>query len=302
MVIDTPGKVTDRILLLGKKESNVYLLKAEDEYALIGGGMIHIAPHVIEQLIRFRIDETLIKRIIILHAHFDHCGLVPFLKRRWPWARVTASSRANDLLSTPAVINTIKSMNQGIFAMFGDEKKSKEMDFEFTEINVEDIVKEGDILPCGNLSIEILEVPGHSSCSIAAYVPEDKAMFASDAGGIPLGDQIFAAGNSNFDKFQSNLERMAEFDIEIHLAEHGGAFTGEDGREFLNRSIESAQMTRELIVNSFKRTMDEQKTVDEITDFFTKGTSDYFLSKDVISLVVGQMVRFFSKKLSGEKA
>ena len=302
MVIDTPGKVTDRILLLGKKESNVYLLKAEDEYALIGGGMIHIAPHVIEQLIRFRIDETLIKRIIILHAHFDHCGLVPFLKRRWPWARVTASSRANDLLSTPAVINTIKSMNQGIFAMFGDEKKSKEMDFECTEINVEDIVKEGDILPCGNLSIEILEVPGHSSCSIAAYVPEDKAMFASDAGGIPLGDQIFAAGNSNFDKFQSNLERMAEFDIEIHLAEHGGAFTGEDGREFLNRSIESAQMTRELIVNSFKRTMDEQKTVDEITDFFTKGTSDYFLSKDVISLVVGQMVRFFSKKLSGEKA
>ncbi len=302
MVIDTPGKVTDRILLLGKKESNVYLLKAEDEYALIGGGMIHIAPHVIEQLIRFRIDETLIKRIIILHAHFDHCGLVPFLKRRWPWARVTASSRANDLLSTPAVINTIKSMNQGIFAMFGDEKKSKEMDFEFTGIKVEDIVKEGDILPCGNLSIEILEVPGHSSCSIAAYVPEDKAMFASDAGGIPLGDQIFAAGNSNFDKFQSNLKRMAEFDIEIHLAEHGGAFTGEDGREFLNRSIESAQMTRELIVNCFKRTRDEQKTVDEITNFFTKGTSDYFLSKDVISLVVGQMVRFFSKKLSGEKA
>ena len=32
MIIDPPGKVTDRILLLGTKDSNVYLLKGEDEY------------------------------------------------------------------------------------------------------------------------------------------------------------------------------------------------------------------------------------------------------------------------------
>jgi hypothetical protein len=40
MIIDSPGPVTEKILLLGKKESNVYLLKAEGEYALVGGGMI----------------------------------------------------------------------------------------------------------------------------------------------------------------------------------------------------------------------------------------------------------------------
>ena len=86
MVIIQPGSVTNRILLLGRKESCVYLLKGDEELALIGGGMVHIVPDVIKQLQNFRIPEDKIKRIIILHAHFDHCGIVAFFKKRWPWA------------------------------------------------------------------------------------------------------------------------------------------------------------------------------------------------------------------------
>ena len=44
MIITKPGKVTDRILLLGVKESSVYILKGKDEYAFLGGGMAHIVP------------------------------------------------------------------------------------------------------------------------------------------------------------------------------------------------------------------------------------------------------------------
>jgi len=245
MIIESAGKVTDRILLLGKKESNVYLLMDQDEYTIIGGGMIHIAPDVVKQLQDFAIDEKKIKRIIILHAHFDHCGLAPFLKKRWPWAKITASSRAKELLSTPKVSESIKVMNQGVLAMHGQEKNAKEMGFEFTNIKVEDTVSGGDTLRCGNLTMEIIDVPGHSSCSIAVYVPEEKAMFASDAGGIPSGDHIFTAANSNFNKFQTSLKKMAGYDIEVHLAEHGGAFTGKDGKNFLNRSIETAEKTRQ---------------------------------------------------------
>ena len=93
MIIDKPGKVTDRIFLLGRKESCVYILKGKEEYALLGGGTAYIVPEVVEQLKEFAIAEHKIKRIVILHSHFDHCGIVPFFKKRWPWAKVTASSR-----------------------------------------------------------------------------------------------------------------------------------------------------------------------------------------------------------------
>ncbi|MBW1847699.1 MAG: MBL fold metallo-hydrolase [Deltaproteobacteria bacterium] len=298
MIIENAGKVTDRISLLGKKESNVYLLMGEGEYAVIGGGMIHIAPDVVKQLENFAIDEKKITRIIILHAHFDHCGLIPFFKKRWPWAKVTASSRAKELLSTPKVSESIKAMNQGVLAMYGQEKNAAEMGFEFTGIEVEEPISDGDILHCGNLTMDIIDVPGHSSCSIAVYVPEEKAMFASDAGGIPSGNHIFAAANSDFDKFQTSLEKMDAYDIEVHLAEHGGAFTGKDGRDFLKRSIEAAGKTRQMIENSLKRTMDEKKTTQEITDVFLAGGSGQFLPKDVLSIVVGQMTRFIARNLT----
>jgi len=296
MVITKPGKVTDRILLLGVKESSVYVLKGENEYAFIGGGMVHIVPEIVEQLKDFNIEEEKIKRIIILHSHFDHCGVVPFLKKRWPWAKITASQRAKELLADPKVIETIEFMNQALLKDKGRENQAKTLGLEFTGINVEEIAKDGDIISCGDLSVEILEVPGHSSCSIAAYVPEEKAMFASDAGGIPFGDQIFTCANSNFDKYQQSLKKMSDYTIEVYLAEHYGARTGLDASNFLQKSTDSAIEARGILETSYAQTKDVKKSTEEITDMLMENAPDDFLPRDIIALVVGQMLRYISKQ------
>ena len=71
MVIDQPGNVTDKIILLGRRESCVYLLKGQNEYALLGGGMVTIVPDMLEQIEAFKIDENKIRRMIILHNHLS---------------------------------------------------------------------------------------------------------------------------------------------------------------------------------------------------------------------------------------
>ena len=63
-------------------------------------------------------------------------------------------------------------------------------------------VREGDRIDLGRLEISILEIPGHSSCCIAAYAPELKALFPTDGGGIPFNETIVASGNSNYTKYQ----------------------------------------------------------------------------------------------------
>ena len=73
MKIDQPGWVTERILLLGRRESCVYLLKGNDEFVLLGGGMVHIVPDVLNQLNEFGIGEDKIKRIIILNLTGKFC-------------------------------------------------------------------------------------------------------------------------------------------------------------------------------------------------------------------------------------
>lgn len=296
MIITKPGKVTDRILLLGVKESSVYILKGKDEYAFIGGGMVHIVPEIVEQLKDFNIEEEKIKRIIILHSHFDHCAVVPFFKRRWPWTKIIASQRAKELLAAPNVIETIEFMNQALLKEKERENQAKDLGLEFSGINVEEVVKDDDIISCGDLSIKIIEVPGHSSCSITAYVPEEKAMFASDAGGIPFGDQIFTCANSNFDKYQESLAKMARYEINVYLAEHYGARTGIDASSFLKKSIDFAKEARTTLESSYARTKDVKKSTKEITDMLMENEPDDFLHKDIVALVTGQMLKFISKQ------
>ena len=298
MIINKPGNVTDRIVLLGRNESSVYILKGKDEYALLGGGMVCIVPEMLEQLKAFGIKEEKIKRIIILHSHFDHCGIVPFFKKRWPWAKVTASARAKELLSLPKVIKTVDFMNQALLQKYGLQKEAEELGLGFSGIDVEEVVKDDDILSCGDLTMKVIEVPGHSSCSIAVCVPEEKAMFASDAGGIPVGDKVFTAANSNFDKYQESLSKMAAYPIEVHLAEHYGAMTGEDGRNFLQKAMVAAKESRSILEESILRTKDIKKSVGEITDRLMDEMPEDFLSRDVISIVVGQMLKYLSRQMA----
>ena len=298
MWIKQPGPITDRILLLGREESCVYLLKG-DEYTIVGGGMVYVVPDVIEQLKKFGIDENKITRLLILHTHFDHTGMVATLQKRWKNLKVYASPRGKELLATPDVAAQIRALNEGLISMHKMEERVRQFGVSLDAIRVDATVTGGDRPVWGGVPLEIIDAPGHSSCSIAAYIPEDKALFASDAGGIPYGDMIFASGNANFTKYQQTLERFATYDVSIHLSEHYGGFTGKDGRQFMGRSIAAAKETRAILEESYKRTRDVEKSKKEITDTLTEGAKGYFLPRPVMEMVIGQMLRHIAKVIDG---
>ena len=79
-----------------------------EQSMLLGKGMAYIVPDLLRQVEAFAIDEQRIRRICILHAHFDHCGAGPYLKKRWPWAVISASRTARDLISRPEISESIR--------------------------------------------------------------------------------------------------------------------------------------------------------------------------------------------------
>ena len=298
MRIAKAGWITERILLLGREESNVYLLKGE-EHTIVGGGMISIVPDILEQLITFGIEESKVTRLLILHTHFDHCGIVPFFRKRWPQLEVVASPRGKDLLANPKVVESISFLSQTLISERSMEAKAKELDLTFAGAEVHETVEGGDVVNWGGIELEIIDAPGHSSDSIAAYMPSEKALFASDAGGIPFGNDVFAAGNSNFTKYQQTLERFNEYDVEIHLAEHYGAFTGVDARNYMPKSIAAARETRKLLEESYSRTQNAEESTRELTDLIMKRAPDYFLPREVMAMVIGQMMKYIAKSQTG---
>jgi len=289
--IREPGKVREKLWFLGREESCVYVLEGSKESMIVSGGMSYVVPDVLQQVEAFGIVETRITKLLILHAHFDHVGIVPFFKRRHPDLEIYASGRAWEILHLPKAITTINAFGRGAAERMGKEEVYTTYDLDWDDGIRGTAVSEGDRINLGGLEAHIYETPGHSSCSISAYVPRLKALFASDAGGIPYKETIIAPGNSNFTAYQQSLERLKDLDVEYACADHYGYIGGDEARVFIRRSIQLARERRALVEEIYRRTGDIQGTAREMIIAFCKENPDYMMDPEILEGVYGQMAR-----------
>ncbi|MBT8340106.1 MAG: MBL fold metallo-hydrolase [Desulfatitalea sp.] len=302
MNITSVGKVTDRITLLGRSESCLYLLDGTTENWLVGGSMAYVAPDIARQMTALGIDEGRITRMFILHTHFDHCGAVPFLKKRMPQAIVTASVRAGELLTRPDIAQSIAHLNNEGIARYGLAPEAQRQGFHYDRLAVEETVSDGRSMSCGDLPVQVLEVPGHSSCSMALYLPGLKALFASDAVGLYLDGKVQPTPNSNFDLYQQSLERLARYDVQALLLEHFGAFLGESAGQFIAQAIDAARRTRRTLEEAYRRTRDVKVFTEEITARLFSRPVEAILPEAVRAAVAGQIARYIAKTIEAGEA
>ncbi|MDI7258867.1 MAG: MBL fold metallo-hydrolase [Thermodesulfobacteriota bacterium] len=291
MRIGKPGKVQERIWFLGREESGVYLLEGKDGSMIISGGMSYIVPDLLGQFKEFGIDENRIKKILILHSHFDHVGIIPFFKRRYPEIEIYGSERAWEILKMGKAITTINEFSWNVSKRMGKEGVHSTYDLDWeNDINGKTI-REGDKIDLGDLKVSILEIPGHSSCCIAAYVPELRALFPTDGGGIPFDQTIVTSGNSNYTRYQESLERLKALEVEYYCADHYGYVIGEEAGKFIPLTIEMAKKKRAQMEEAYRFTRDIDRAAKRLISSFYDENPDYFLSPEIFLDVYRQMVR-----------
>ena len=292
-----PGKIREKLWLLGREESCVYLLEGQKESMIISGGMCYLVPDLFKQFETFGIDEKKITKILILHIHFDHVGIVPLLKRRNQELDIYASARGWEVLQMPKVINTINEFSHSMAKLTGREEVYEIYDLEWRDDVAGLNVSEGDCIDLGNFEVYIHETPGHSSCSISAYVPRIKALFSSDAGGTPYKQTIITSGNSNFTKYQKSLEKLKRLQVEYLCADHYGYVSGDEANNFISSAIELAKIFRVRMEEVYGRTKDIDIATKELVGSFFRKNSDYFLSRNIYGGVYRQMVRHIARAI-----
>jgi glyoxylase-like metal-dependent hydrolase (beta-lactamase superfamily II) len=276
---------------LGREESGIYLVEGSDCSMIISGGMSYITPDVLTQLKEFAIDETKIQKLLILHSHFDHVGLVPMFKKRLKDLTVYASHYAWETLQDIEEIHKINSFNT-------IEMQLLNVSFDLTRYDLlwgNDLdgitVSEGDSIDLGRFHIEILETPGHSKCSISAYIPQIKALFPSDSGGIPFKNSIITSGNWNYTEFQKSLRKLNSLDVDYLCADHYGYVTGPEAREFISETIQTSYQFCAMIKAVYRRAGSVEKTVKQMIKYTFGIHKEYFLSPDILQEVYSPMIR-----------
>ena len=163
---------------VGALGTNCYLLVDEGSgrAAVIDPG--DNAPYILSAIQK---SGTRVDYILITHGHYDHTGAVPELKAALPDARIYIhQADANGAGST--------------FPLAGE---------------VEDLLlyDEGDQLPLGDLTIEVLHTPGHSPGSVTLKVGD--VLFTGDTLFCGSCGRTDLRGGS-YEQIMESLKRLAQ--------------------------------------------------------------------------------------------
>lgn len=294
MWIRQPGKVTERLHFLGTTENCLYFLKGK-EAMIIGGGMSWIAPSLEKQFSELDFAPEMLKYLVVSHSHFDHCGAVPYLKRKFPRIQILASAYSEKVFSKEKAVNFIATANKYMIDRLGLQKEYERLNLAFDGIQVDRIVTEADVLDLGDsIEVQFLEVPGHTKCSIATYVSELKALFPSDAAPPPTDDAegvFFPGPQYDFGMYEQSLQRLASCEVEICAFEHYGVVTGEEAKKVLQDGLRQTEKFKDRIIELYRRTGDLNKTIGRAAAETVYKSKFDFMDKEMQLTVLTTVIR-----------
>ena len=270
MLIETVGKISDHIDLLGQPEIPFYLAKGAD-WAMIDSGVSPAIPALFDQLKKIPEVDDKLKCLILTHSHFDHAGGLSFLLARFPRIKVIASETTAEVFAKPKAVEYILGMNAALskFAGIDFDKLGSEQE----KLRVDQIVREGDRIDLGQgVNLEVYAAPGHSRCSLAFVLNPDRALFSGEAIGFyNAPGQVLPEALSSFKDFVATLEKLSRLELEIICLPHGGALTGPESKGYFALALQGAGKFQAEFADRIKRGQPDQEILDQMTAQYYQG-------------------------------
>jgi glyoxylase-like metal-dependent hydrolase (beta-lactamase superfamily II) len=256
LIKDPPVQITENLLMLGTNEYPLYLFETDREAALFEGGTGAMGPLLREQMEQLGIDRDPVKQAIIPHAHPDHVMAVPLFRELFPGITVAASAPAAKTLSAEKAMAyfcqvddalTSSLLKAGIISQQHRPKPLAEK-----QIAVDRLIGEGDTITVGEITLSVLETPGHSECSLSFHEPDAGLLLISDAAPyyLPEHECWWPDYFAGYGTYVHSLERLAGVGAQILCLGHNGAIHGaEDVELYFNKVISAARQYHQHILD-----------------------------------------------------
>lgn len=189
-------------LPVGSVAANCYLLSSD-----IGNCLIIDPGAEPERIIREIINAGFTpKHILLTHGHHDHIGGVKRLLQHFPEMKVFIGTNDLELL-------------QDVEKSYVPKNYLNKEDYLIDEV---ELLREGDQLRLDELTIQVLETPGHTKGGVTYRC--EKKLFTGDTLFFKGSGQFDLYGG-NFDELKQSLKRLAELDGDYEVYPGHGAVT-----------------------------------------------------------------------------
>lgn len=222
-------------------------------FAFTGKGMV--------EKIKDQLGERKLNYIFLTHSHYDHVLGALNAMKEWPDAKVIAGEYAAKIFDKPSAKAVMRKLDKSFSITCNAEPYEDLID----DLRVDITVKNGDIIKAGKMTYKVVDLPGHTKCSVGFYCIENKLLLSTETLGIYAGNGIilpsFLVG---YDMTIKSIEIVEKMDIENILVPHYGLLDREHTEIFLKKAKEVACLTAE----DFSARIKAGQTDEELIEYF----------------------------------
>ena len=203
-----PNLYTFENCLVGR----AYLLEDADGLTVIDGSIAPSTGTILRQITGSGRRLTDVKRILLTHAHLDHVGALPELKRLSGGVIICSAVEQPLAEGKQPTVTPSSGMSTPAQTLKG--------------ITIDRTVNDGDRIDAFG-GLEVVATPGHTPGQIAFYQPERKILFAGDTL-MNLWGKLrppFAMATPDLNEAKRSIQKVAALDVEIVCFGHGEPLT-----------------------------------------------------------------------------
>lgn len=234
---------------MGNSFFTLYLVRGRTGSALVDTGISAMADGVIGQLDALGVRPD---TLIVTHPHPDHINGLAALRERFPEARVVIGPGAAEFLAHPKTAASLVAEDRFMSDFLASRglKPGRPPIERPPSVDGAAVVRDGETLELGGLTIRFLHVGGHAVGNILVHVPELGALMVSDSLGFRIPSigffPIFFTGYADY---MAAIDRLEALEPRILCLAHQGPLVGEDARKAFRDARKAARSLRDEIRN-----------------------------------------------------
>lgn len=242
------------------------------------------------------LGERPLDYIFLTHSHYDHAAGSPYICARYPDVKVYAGEYAVKIFGKPTARAVMRELDRKFAAQCGIVEYEDRIDM----LRVDCPVRDGDVISAGNMQFTVVELPGHTKCSVGYYLASEKLLLGTETLGVYDGGEIvFPSYLVGYHMALNSIAKVERMDIDNIVLPHYGLLDREKTAFYLSLCRKNAVETAEGIVQILQNGGSHRDAVQYFRDTFYHGNVPSIYPEDAMELNTGIMVKLLEKEVLG---
>lgn len=246
--------------------------------------------------IRDILGDRKLDYILLTHSHYDHALGSAYIIQRYPDAKVVAGAYAASIFPREGARKVMRELDR----KFADKCGVGEYPFLGDKLRVDIPVNDGDIVEAGEMRFEVIDLPGHTKCSVGYYCREIGLLLSSETLGVYDGGEIIVPSYLvGYEMSLKSIERVEGLEIKKLLSPHLGILNEQQTRYFISNMKQASVSAAEFIADMIRNGNSDTEIMSEFKRRYLKGYISEIYPVDAAELNTSIMIGLIKREVLG---